>query len=77
LQATGAAANWRKYLLIDRARDDFDSSACSPTDQRRLARDILHRLHSTQLSHDQEKFLKTPPFVALGEQLLPGRGPDW
>jgi hypothetical protein len=69
LQATGAAANWRKHLLIDRARDDFDSSACSPTDQRRLARDILHRLHSTQLSHDQEKFLKTPPFTALGEQL--------
>jgi len=69
LQATGAAANWRKYLLIDQAREDFDSSECSPIDQRRLARDILHRLHSTQLSHDQEKFLKTPPFAALDEQL--------
>src|SRR5262245_34805712 len=28
LQTTGAAANWRKYLLIDRALSDFDSSSC-------------------------------------------------
>src|SRR5262249_37613230 len=33
------------------------------------ARDMLNRLHSTQLSHDQEKFLKSPPFVALAGQL--------
>ena len=69
LGATGAAVNWRKYLLIDQARSEFDSSACSPGDQRQLARDILHRLHSTQLSHDQEKFLKSPPFAALADQL--------
>jgi hypothetical protein len=69
LQATGAAANWRKYLLIDRARDQFDSSACSPADQRQLARDMLHRMHSTQLSQAQEEFLKTPCFAALVPQL--------
>ncbi len=69
LQATGAAANWRKYLLIDRALTDFDSSSCSPVEQRQLARDILHRLHSTQLSRAQEKFLRTPPFESLDEQL--------
>jgi hypothetical protein len=69
LDATGAAANWRKYLLIDRATSDFDSSNCSPADQRQLARDILHRMHSTQLSRAQEQFLKTPPFKALDEQL--------
>jgi len=69
LQATGAAANWRKYLLIDRALSDFDSSSCSPVEQRQLARDMLYRLHSTQLSRAQEKFLKTPPFMALDEQL--------
>jgi hypothetical protein len=69
LQTTGAAANWRKYLLIDRALTDFDSSSCSPVEQRQLARDILHRLHSTQLSRAQEKFLKTPPFMTLDEQL--------
>lgn len=70
LQATGAAANWRKYLLIDRACEAFDSAECTPADQRLLARDMLHRMHSTQLSHDQETFLKTPPFAALDEQLL-------
>ena len=69
LHSTGAAANWRKYLLIDRACEEFDSSESSPVDQRQLARDILHRLHSTQLSREQEQFLKTPPFVALDEQL--------
>src|SRR5581483_7275978 len=69
LQSTGAAGNWRKYLLMDRALSEFDSSSCSPAEQRQLARDMLHRLHSTQLSRAQEKFLTTPPFVALDEQL--------
>lgn len=69
LQATGAAAHWRNYLLIDRAGEEFDSSACSPADQRRLARDILHRMHSSQLSYAQQQFLKSPHFVALDEQL--------
>jgi hypothetical protein len=69
LQATGAAAHWRKYLLIDRACTEFDSSGKTPAEQRELARDILHRLHSTQLSHEQEKFLCTPPFKSLDEQL--------
>jgi hypothetical protein len=69
LHDTGAAANWRRYLLIERAREQFDAEDCSPTDQRQLARDMLHRLRSTQLSHEQEQFLKTPPFAALAEQL--------
>jgi hypothetical protein len=69
LQATGAAANWRKYLLIDRALTDFDSHNCTPADQRQLARDMLYRLHSTQLSREQEKFLNSPAFEALDEQL--------
>jgi hypothetical protein len=69
LQATGAAANWRAYLLIDRARQDFDSSSCSPADQRQLARDILYRMNSTQLSHDQEQFLQSPQFAAFARQL--------
>jgi hypothetical protein len=69
LNTTGAAANWRAYLRIDRARQDFDSSACSPADQRQLARDILHRLHSTQLSHAQEQFLRGKSFAAFERQL--------
>ena len=69
LQATGAAVHWRKYLLIDRAMAEFDSPSSTPADQRQLAREILHRLHSTQLSHEQENFLKMPAFVALDQQL--------
>jgi len=69
LQATGGAAHWRKYLLIDRPRSEFESTGRTPAEQRELARDILHRLHSTQLSHEQEKFLCTAPFKALDEQL--------
>ena len=76
LQATGAAANWRAYLLIDRARQDFDSSACSPADQRQLAREILHRLHSTQLSHAQEQFLKGSPHFAEFERQLRARADE-
>jgi len=69
LRSTGAASHWRKYLLIDRALTTFDSPECTPADQRELAREILHRMHSTQLSREQENFLKTPPLAALGEQL--------
>jgi hypothetical protein len=69
LQATGAAANWRAYLLLDRAASDFDSPACAPEDQQRLARDILYRLNSTQLSQAQTQFLCSQPFAAMTEYL--------
>lgn len=69
LAQTGAAANWRTYLKLDEARARFDSSECTPSDQRHLAREILHRMHSTQLSQDQEQYLKSAAFAALAEQL--------
>lgn len=69
LSTTAAALAWRKYLLVDDARRRFDASVCSPGEQRQLARDILHRLHSTQLSHDQEQFLRTGPIEAFEKQL--------
>ncbi|MCI0360008.1 MAG: hypothetical protein L0211_16140 [Planctomycetaceae bacterium] len=69
LAATGVAAAWREYLRINEARERFDSADYSPADQRELARDILHRLHSTQLSRDQEQFLAAPPFAAWSQQL--------
>ncbi|MDX1945935.1 MAG: hypothetical protein SFU86_11100 [Pirellulaceae bacterium] len=69
VRATGAGANWRKYLLLDEARATFDNPAISPADQRQLARDMLSRLHSTQLSVDQSDFLRTPPFLAWEAQL--------
>jgi hypothetical protein len=69
LGTTGAGANWRRYLLIDQAQRDFGSPERSTLEQQQLARDILHRMHSTQLSRDQENFLKTPPLAALREAL--------
>lgn len=62
LEETKAAGAWRTYLMLDEARTTFDSEASTPDEQRQLARDILHRLHSTQLSHDQEAFLRAGPF---------------
>jgi hypothetical protein len=70
LAATGAHGSWRQYLLIDEAREKFDSRECAPSEQRELAREILHRMHSTQLSRDQEQFLALPPFAAWREQLF-------
>jgi hypothetical protein len=69
LQATGAPAAWRKFLFIDRACVEFDSPSQTPAQQRELARDILHRLHSTQLSYEQVKFLSAPAFQSLDRQL--------
>lgn len=79
LHNASAAARWRQYLLIDQAHDEFYSPTKSAADQRQLARDILHRLHNTQLSRAQEKFLKTPPFEALDQQLqtLAATAPDF
>lgn len=69
LAQSGVAAPWRKYLRLEDARSDFDSAACSPADQRDLARDILHRLHSTQLSHVQEHFLADASIQTLEKHL--------
>jgi hypothetical protein len=69
LAATGVAGAWRKYLRIDEVRQRFDGADSSPADQRELARDILHRLHSTQLSHEQERFLASPQITAWSKQL--------
>lgn len=69
LNSTGAGPHWRRYLLLDRAAAEFDSANQSPSQQRDLARDILYRLHSTQLSREQEKFLSCGAFQSLDAQL--------
>ena len=70
LAATGAAGAWRAYLKIDEARERFDSSACSPADQRQLARDILHRLHARSSRTTRSSFCRSRPFAAWCEQLI-------
>lgn len=69
LGTTGAGANWRKYLLLEQASRDFVALDLSVSEQQQLARDILHRLHSTQLSREQEVFLKDAAFVRLCQAL--------
>jgi hypothetical protein len=70
LGQTATADAWRRYLLLAAAEQQFDTPGVPVTAQRQLARDMLHRLHSTQLSRTQEQFLRLPPFQRLGELLL-------
>lgn len=69
LETTETGSNWRKYLLLDQAREQLESSSCSPGEQRQLARDMLYRLHSTQLSASQARFMKKAPLAALAARL--------
>jgi hypothetical protein len=69
LGATETADAWRRYLLLEAAGQQFDAPGVPVGVQRQLARDILHRLHSTQLSRTQEQFLRMPPFQRLSELL--------
>jgi len=45
---------WRKYLMFERVQGELDSAACAPADQRELCRTLLRRMHSNQLSHEQQ-----------------------
>jgi hypothetical protein len=69
LPPAGTTGHWRSYLQLDRARAAFDSPEFTGAPQRELAREILHRMHSSQLSRAQEHFVQQPPIVAFQRQL--------
>jgi hypothetical protein len=69
LPRTGAAQPWRDYLLLDMVRTQFIGQGV-PIEQRRLvAREVLYRMHSTQLSDVQADFLAEPVFRELAAAL--------
>jgi len=70
LPRTGDVDAWRKYLLLDRLRDEIDHGALDEESMRPLARELLYRIHSTQLSDQQAEFLHGPTFRSLSQELL-------
>ncbi len=64
-----AAAVWREYLLLEKARSHFGYSGVPAAQQRQLAREILYRMQSPSLSYVQANFLESAPFDRFAEML--------
>ncbi|MCE9525055.1 MAG: hypothetical protein K8R36_03260 [Planctomycetales bacterium] len=60
---------WRKYLMLDQLREVCTTGAEISPAERKLARDILYRYHSTQLSTEQAGLLERPALRNFAEQL--------
>lgn len=69
LESTGAGEAWRKYLLTEKLRERCSIAAAITPEDRQLARDILYRLNSTQLSESQAAFLTKEEFKSLTSKL--------
>jgi len=64
-----AVVTWRDYLLLEKARTQFGFSGVPMEEQRKLAREILYRLQSPNLSYRQAQFLNTELFERFASQL--------
>ena len=60
---------WRKYLKLDQLRELCSTGAEVSPAERKLARDILYRYHSTQLSTEQASLLEKPALRKFAEEL--------
>ena len=60
--------SWREYFLLDQLRDAA-AGATDATHRRLLAREVLYRLESPQLSSLQQKFFTGVPFGSLELEL--------
>ncbi|HUE70026.1 MAG TPA: hypothetical protein VMP01_03985 [Pirellulaceae bacterium] len=69
LPRTGDVATWRQYLLLDHLRGELEQPGQVSDNLRTLAREVLYRLHSTQLSEVQSEFLEGPVFRRLSAEL--------
>lgn len=65
LPRTGDALSWRNYLLLDHLRGEIEPGGIVTDSLRSLSREVLHRIHSTQLSEVQAAFLQAPAFRRL------------
>ena len=66
--STGDARPWREYLLLDHLHAELARGTSAETLQV-VAREMLYRLHSTQLSDVQARFLERPAFAQLIAEL--------
>jgi hypothetical protein len=69
LASTNDQDAWQKYLLLDKLQERCATGVEITPDQRKLARDILYRFHSTQLTSDQAAFLEQPALRKFAQQL--------
>ncbi|MEX2026974.1 MAG: hypothetical protein WEH44_06725, partial [Pirellulaceae bacterium] len=69
LPRTGDVATWRHYLLLHELRGELEPSGLVSANLRTLAREVLYRLHSTQLSEAQSAFLEGPVFRQAASEL--------
>ncbi len=60
---------WRKYLMLDQLQERCAVSPEVTPAERKLARDILYRFHSTQLSPEQADLLEKPALQKFAQQL--------
>ena len=70
LPRTGVPQSWHDYLLLSHLRQELNQGADGEA-LRVVAREILYRLHSTQLSQVQSEFLRGPAFANLDAALRP------
>ena len=69
LPRTGDVGSWRTYLLLDNLHGEIDRDGGNDENLRLVARELLYRLHSTQLSDVQAGFLQGPAFDNLSHEL--------
>ncbi len=69
LARTRDASAWQKYLLLHQLQELCSTGAEVSPAERKLARDILYRYHSTQLSSEQAALLEQPALRNFAAQL--------
>lgn len=69
LARTRDASAWQKYLLLHQLQELCSTGAEVSPAERKLARDILYRYHSTQLSTEQADLLEQPALRNFASQL--------
>ena len=69
LPRTGDVGTWREYLMLESLRGELAQPSHVAASLRGLARELLHRLHSTQLSEAQASFLHRPVFQKAAAEL--------
>jgi hypothetical protein len=69
LPRTGDVATWRQYLLLPALHRELVHPGQASENLRDLAREVLYRLHSTQLSAVQSEFLEGPIFKKASIEL--------
>jgi hypothetical protein len=69
LAITNDLVAWRKYLKLDQLQERCATSTEVTAEDRRLARDILYRIHSTQLTTEQTKMMESPGLQKFAKDL--------